>query len=105
MEDLFGDLVPEKKKDLPSRGLDVVGSRSTPPRPMGKEVPADAFTTAPQLSSVESETNGTSNKPNADIVFSISKEELKELLADTVQQAVELSFSKLVKSLRTVSYI
>ena len=102
MEDLFGDLVPPARKtgtfsDAGSTSTVERGPRSTA-RP---EVP-DVFSPAPAPEVVKPESPVSHAKPSGEALFTFSKDQLKDLLTETVQQAVDSTFSKIVKSLRTV---
>ena len=102
MDDIFGDLVPKKAVLTESKSAVDRGPRSTP-RP---EVP-DVFTPEANEEAVQKHNTAESTSSpvaNRDAVFSFSKEQLRDLLDETVQKAVESIFSKLVRSLRTVCF-
>ena len=102
MDDIFGDLVPARSQrtvfsETGSKSSIERGPRSTP-RP---EVP-DVFTPEATEEAVKKSAAESIPHLDRDTVLSFSKEQLKDLLHETVQKAVDSTFSKLVRSLRTV---
>lgn len=96
-DDLFGDLLGTKPKTT-SHGHTVLKTQDSAakrqPEPgCAQPIPADVFT---------SEENGSSEGSGHVTTPSLTKEEIQEIVNTSVQQAIDASFGKFVKSLRTV---
>ena len=103
--DLFGDLMP-KNASLPSvSGGSASETRAERgPRSTHRPEVPDVFSPDAEIAKARMDSPIGNGKPgaSADMVCSFTKEQLREMLAETVQHAVDETFSKLVKSLRTV---
>lgn len=96
-DDLFGDLLGPKKTTNTSSGK---GNGPTKPSSSGGKprnpLPSDAFT------SESHEDKSTLADVSAGLVGAVTREELHAVVSGAVQSAIDATFSKFVKSLRTV---